>query len=163
MLSSENWYDFRFLALDAEGAAYVQVRKVYEGYAPAQFTSAYRYTALHAAKTSPVQRAMALTAAIAMDIALTSTEPTADGSRSRRGRATPTRRPSARERVHVDRWPRVRRPRQGPWARRRRVGLRVAVWRIVARSARASHSAISPAMTAPARVAITRCRPTSAV
>ncbi len=70
VLSSENWFDFRFLVLDAEGAAYAQVRKVYEGYARARFTSADRYTVRYAAKTSPVQRAMALTAAIAMDIAL---------------------------------------------------------------------------------------------
>ncbi len=70
VLSSENWYDFRFLVLDADGAAYAQVRKVYEGYARARFTSADRYTLRYAAKTSPVQRAMALTAAIAMDIAL---------------------------------------------------------------------------------------------
>ena len=70
VLSSENWFDFRFLVLDAKGAAYAEVRKVYEGYAPARFTSADRYTVRYAAKTSPVQRAMALTAAIAMDIAL---------------------------------------------------------------------------------------------
>ena len=70
VLSSENWFDFRFLVLDAEGAAYAEVRKVYEGYARARFTSADRYTVRYAARTSPVQRAMALTAAIAMDIAL---------------------------------------------------------------------------------------------
>ena len=70
VLSSENWYDYRFLVLDAEGAAYAQVNKVYEGYARARFTSADRYTVRYAVKTSPVQRAMALTAAIAMDIAL---------------------------------------------------------------------------------------------
>ena len=46
------------------------MHKVYEGYARARFTSADRYTVRYAAKTSPVQRAMALTAAIAMDIAL---------------------------------------------------------------------------------------------
>ena len=70
VLSSENWFDFRFLVLDANGDAYAQVRKLYEGYARARFTSADRYTVQYAAKTSPVQRAMALTAAIAMDIAL---------------------------------------------------------------------------------------------
>ena len=70
VLSSENWFDFRFLVLDAQGDAYAQVRKVYEGYARARFTSADQYTVRYAAKTSPVQRAMALTAAIAMDIAL---------------------------------------------------------------------------------------------
>ncbi len=70
VLASENWFDFRFLVLDAHGDAYAQVRKVYEGYARARFTSADRYTVRYAAKTSPVQRAMALTAAIAMDIAL---------------------------------------------------------------------------------------------
>ena len=70
VLSSENWFDFRFLVLDAHGDAYSQVRKVCEGYARARFTSADQYTVRSAAKTSPVQRAMALTAAIAMDIAL---------------------------------------------------------------------------------------------
>ena len=70
VLSSENWFDFRFLVLDAQGDAYAQVRKVYEGYARARFTSADQYTVRYAAKTSPVQRAMALSAAIAMDIAL---------------------------------------------------------------------------------------------
>lgn len=69
-LSSTNWHDFRFLVLDAQGDAYAQVRKVFEGYVRARFTSADRYTVQWAVRTSPVQRAMALTSAIAMDIAL---------------------------------------------------------------------------------------------
>ena len=40
VLASENWYDYRFSVLDASGAAYAQVQKVYEGYARARFTSA---------------------------------------------------------------------------------------------------------------------------
>ncbi len=70
MLSSENWYDYQFSVLDAEGAPYAQVRKVYEGYVRAQFTSADLYIVKYAATASPVQRAMALTAALAMDIAI---------------------------------------------------------------------------------------------
>lgn len=66
----ENWYDYQFSVLDAQGAAYANVRKIYEGYARARFTSADRYTVRYAAKTSPVQRAIALTSAIAMDVAL---------------------------------------------------------------------------------------------
>jgi hypothetical protein len=77
VLSSENWFDLRFLVLDAEGAAYAQVNKVHEGYARARFTSPDRYTVRSAVTTSPVQRAMALTAAVAMGIASTSTEPAA--------------------------------------------------------------------------------------
>jgi len=70
VLASENWYDYRFSVLDASGAAYAQVQKVYEGYARARFTSADRYTVQYAPDASPVQRAIALASAIAMDIAL---------------------------------------------------------------------------------------------
>ena len=70
VLASENWYDYRFSVLDAQGSAYAQVQKVYEGYARARFTSADRYTVQYAPDASPVQRAMSLAAAIAMDIAL---------------------------------------------------------------------------------------------
>ncbi len=70
MLSSENWYDDQFSVLDAQGATYAQVRKVYEGYVRAQFTSSDIYTIQYAATASPVQRAMALASALAMDIAI---------------------------------------------------------------------------------------------
>ena len=59
-----------FSVLDASGTAYAQVQKVYEGYARARFTSADRYTVQYAPDASPVQRAIALASAIAMDIAL---------------------------------------------------------------------------------------------
>ena len=70
VLASDNWYDFKFSVLDAHGVAYAQVQKHYEGYAQARLTSADRYVVSYAPNTTPIQRAIALASAIAMDIAL---------------------------------------------------------------------------------------------
>ena len=70
VLASDNWYDFRFSVLDAHGVAYAQVQKHYEGYAQARLTSADRYVVSYAPNATPIQRAIALASAIAMDIAL---------------------------------------------------------------------------------------------
>jgi uncharacterized protein YxjI len=70
VLASENWYDRRFSVLDGSGQPYAQVHKLYEGYARARFTSADQYVVEFAAHASTQQRALALGAALAMDIAL---------------------------------------------------------------------------------------------
>ncbi len=69
-LSSQNWIDRRFSALDASGTPFAVVHKRYEGYARAAFTSADEYVVEYAAAATPDQRAVALASAIAMDIAL---------------------------------------------------------------------------------------------
>lgn len=69
-LSSQNWIDRRFSALDASGTPFAVVHKRYEGYARAAFTSADEYVVEYAAHATPDQRAVALASAIAMDIAL---------------------------------------------------------------------------------------------
>lgn len=69
-LASQNWRDRRFSVLGSDGQPFAVVHKLYEGYAKAVFTSADRYVVEPAATSTPRQRAIALGAAIAMDIAL---------------------------------------------------------------------------------------------
>jgi uncharacterized protein YxjI len=69
-LASQNWRDRRFSVLDGAGKPYAAVHKLYKGYLRAAYASADRYVVECVPGTTPVQRAVALGAALAMDIAL---------------------------------------------------------------------------------------------